>query len=434
MVQRTLTKKCKYFRSAILATAVLLTPTSNADIVATASTAIATQGIKTLLSDAIKQAEQAGDYVAFRMGTELRLSIEAWEKSNSALMDQAFSELSQQQQAFLTGTDRIASKLALEAEQSLDDIEDISNQWQNLVSSTILGDGTPVVSSYSPALYTPLNSGKPFRVSVKGANLNLEDPLLSVPDATPLLTGNTSVSLDFTIDDLSPEFDAAKTSMIETELTLHRPDDNIIKRWFGYTTPMTFKLPIMVGPSSLGSYTLTAVYTEDVERTENLSQNYSHSSGDVGYNCKSWNKGPSEVGRSIRNIKAETTRKHRAAKHEIKSSSSQGFTLEICAKRWTDATLTRVGTGPSDKHIKMTWQEVWTETVSKEFKSNNALNWGSDEPIIMPATTKSFVLTITSFDGRKHVFTGSGIKSLFDVTYDIAGKQVVISQSRQDSI
>ena len=79
-------------------------------------------------------------------------------------------------------------------------------------------------------------------------------------------------------------------------------------------------------------------------------------------------------------------------------------------------------------------QEVWTETVSKEFKSNNALNWGSDEPIIMPATTKSFVLTITSFDGRKHVFTGSGIKSLFDVTYDIAGKQVVISQSRQDSI
>lgn len=422
----------QYGRIALLGVALsALTVPAQADVMSTAATVVTTESIKSLLGNAIRQAEQSGDYLAFRVGTELRLSIEAWEQSNGRLLDKTFSELSQQQQAFLTGADRIATNLSLEVGKSLDKVEDLSNQWQNLASSTILANSVPLVSSYRPALFRPTDVGSSFRLGIKGANLNREAPSLSVPGGQVSLVGNTSVNLLFALKDLQPAFQDKETTLIETELTLYRPADNFILRLLGKSEPMVFKLPIMVGPTSLGSYELVAIHQESVERTQSKSANYSHSSGDASWNCKGFNQGPSETGRSMRNIALTVTTNGRASKHDLRSQSSQGYSVEICAKRWVDGpSLSKPAgdTGPGWRHVRMDWQEVWTEKVTKTTTSTGNLEWGKDVPLTMPSSTQSFTLKIKSFDGREMVFTGSGRKSLFDVQYNLAGKQVVIGQ------
>lgn len=399
------------------------------DIVLGASTAVALEGIKGLINGAISKAENTGDYLAFRLGTELRLSIEAWEKSNSDLLDKTFSDLSVQQQAFLTGTDRIAVRLANEVGASLDKMEDISNQWQNLVSSTVIGDNIPVVSSYRPAIFRPIDADNPFRVSIKGANLNKEEPKLFVSGAETTLSGNTSVSLLFSIKGLKPEFLDDRTSLMQMDLTLYRPADNWFGRLIGRTEPMSFKLPVMIGPKSLGAYELIANYSENVERVESKSVAFSHSSGDVSNNCKIFNRGPSENGRSIKDVRVIVTRAGRASGHRLVSSNPQGFSVEICARRWTDFNLARIGSGPGDRHVRVDYVEYWTETVARQKSYQGEIEWEKESLEDMPDSTKSFVLKIKSFDGRQLIFTGSGKKSLFDVSYDVAGKQVTIDST-----
>lgn len=393
------------------------------EVISTATTAAAILNIKNLLSGIIDKASNSGDYLMFRLGTEMRISIESWEKANSNLIDKAFSKLEQQQQVFLSGVDSLATKLSNEVEKSFDSIEGLSNQWHNLVSSTPIGDGVPIVSSFSRLFIRPTDLNKRSTINVNGANLGHGKPNLVVPGAKTSLIGNWSTGLSFSIEDLSLNFHESYVSTVHAELILFRPHTNLIKRAIGQLEEMKFKLPIMVGPSILGTYDLTISRRELVEKIEPKTEKFLHSSGSLDRDCKTFSRGPSVVGRGVRDIRVEVTRRGRESSHKLVSQSSQGFSLEICAQRYWIVAYT----GPGDRHVDVSWTEHWKEEETKTEARSGSLSWGG---IVeqLPASTSGFVLKIRPFDGRELIFVGPTKKSFLDVSYDAVNKNLLISQ------
>ncbi|HCB0151681.1 TPA: hypothetical protein MYM74_004529 [Klebsiella pneumoniae] len=69
-----------------------------------------------------------------------------------------------------------------------------------------------------------------------------------------------------------------------------------------------------------------------------------------------------------------------------------------------------------------------TSTTTTNPTESGVINWTDDVKLNLPKDTDSLSLEITTFDGRKRMFSDSGADEFFDV---IKGKNEVIIRPKQ---
>ncbi|EDQ05054.1 hypothetical protein OIHEL45_09943 [Sulfitobacter indolifex HEL-45] len=130
-----------------------------------------------IVDDAIEKAGNEGDYITFRIASELKLLIEGMRLAGNDLLNRTFTELDDsQQQVFqnlrvtLEGLQEGVAMQVSEIRAGIDQMHQISNDWQF---------AGPTVLRSSPAIQAPTNSENVFIV-FRGLSLDTANPRLTV--------------------------------------------------------------------------------------------------------------------------------------------------------------------------------------------------------------------------------------------------------------
>ena len=112
----------------------------------------------------------------------------------------------------------------------------------------------------------------------------------------------------------------------------------------------------------------------------------------------------------------------------IKNANGSGFCVDLTAK----------GKGLFNGRGKIIGEAVYTEykvtesEVKEDVSKNVPLFWGQDVLYDLPKDTKSFSITVVSFDSKSRSATGTLHEELFDVDYNAPARQVVIRPTTID--
>ena len=389
------------------------------DPASTISTAATLESLKGMVNDVIDTATNRADYILFRAGTELLISIQSWEKANTNLLDTAFTGLTEQQQIFFTKSERLAKLMTKEVSTTFEKAEILKNEVHNLVATLPTVDNHPTVSSYSPAIIPPLNIENSMTFKVNGAVFKYGKPFIKLGDNTFFPDGNTSNQLIFKLSELESLLTVSDKNIMLT-LTLFRPADGVWAWITNAIEPVDFKLPMIIAPNKYGKYTLQYEYTEQVTKRERKERLFHHS-GTSG--SALFNQGVSSSERNMDNIRS-IKEWGASSSHKIESQNSKSFSVRINVNRQNKPFG---GYPPGYRHAIYEWFEIWKETQTKEKSASETIEWGQDIAMSLPRTLTKFTLIIDGIDGRKHAFNSSGIKGFYDVNFNEANKQLILS-------
>jgi len=439
--------------SVVLSISLVFPSLCHAVIVETASTLVTIESIRQLINQAIDTATNRGDYLLFKAATELKGVVDSWEKANSRLIKQTFSQLDAQQQQFFRDSDKLATRLNDVATNQLETTRQIGELASQTVADIKFWDGKAAVLRSSPTVIHPAVSEEVL-LSVRGVSLDSANPRLR----------NASTNEDYKRIDLKRqevqfsiprstfEFLMVKPSRLQLELVYDNPMDGILNWILGKREEVVLPLSLLQLPQRLGEYTVSITTSTTTRLTQPKEREFSYSHGGNSEACDIQQVGPSndflinvdslapfaranpEAGKKIRlPLVGEITLPPklpsewgRNGSWRVESKAPQGFAIRLCAKRWHGP---GIDSGPGNQHVYLKWEEY--KEVTNDVQQANplktgALLWTADENVALPPDTKAINVRITTFNGFSREATYSRFDDFFEVDYNSATKQLIL--------
>ncbi|MBF6990786.1 hypothetical protein [Cupriavidus sp. IK-TO18] len=384
------------------------------------------------LDDLIVSAQDAGDYLSMRAAIEAKGVIETWKEANKELLDKAFSDLSETQRQTFNNARQLTERANQDIANRLEATQLLVNQANQLVESIPFSTST-YVTRYSPRV-KPAQIKNAVTLRVNGVNLDKGDPVLTLNQgpAARMVVGPMEVLYTVPVTALQGEAD--KLAIVPLKLTYSAPKEGFWNQLSGTRETVERELPIVTLPSNLGHFSYV-VETEGqqkvVEEWTSQKQKFKGKNKDVKKVVKpkagwrwDWEQGVNafkqagaggEAGKCNGISESESTADgivHSAHLDEIK----QGNPLNI-----------KYGPGWQNCVVKGPIYQMVTVKAKLPAQAG-ALNWTEDLRLPIPQNFKSVQLEVTTFDGRKRIFTDSGADKFFDV---IRGGSELIIRPRQ---
>lgn len=386
------------------------------------------------LDQLISSAQDAGDYLTMRAAIEAKGVIETWKEANKELLDKAFSELSETQRQTFNNARQLTERANQDVANRLETTQLLVNQANQLVESIPFSNNT-YVTRYSPRV-KPAQSKNAVTLRVNGVNLDKADPVLALNQgsATRMVVGPMEVL--YTVPVTALQGDADKLAIVPLKLTYTAPKEGFWNQLVGAREAVERQLPIVTLPSNLGKFTFVveteaqqkevAIWTAQQQKFEGKNKNVRKvATPKAGWRWD-WEQGVAafkqvggggEAG-SCNGVKeSESTADgivHSAHLDEIKSV--KGFPPEI---KW----------GPGWQNCAVTGPIYRMVTVKAKLPAQAGLmTWTEDLRLPIPQDFKSLQLEVSTFDGRKRIFTDTGADKFFDV---IRGGSELIIRPRQ---
>ena len=406
-----------------------------------------------IVDDAIEKAGNEGDYLTFRVASELKLLIEGMRLAGNDLLNRTFDELDDsQQQVFqnlrvtLEGLqDGIAMQVS-EIREGIDQIHQISNDWQF---------AGPTVLRSSPAIQAPTNSESVF-VIFRGLSLDNANPRLIVGGQDLERVKLEKNEVTFLLPTSLLSFDRTNVSLNRGELVLSTQSCAFLK-WGCNNDEVTFEYALMTLPEVVARVTVvaTTVSEERVYEGKERYKQFGYSTGDqTKRKCRTFNQGPhapgwfidtdSVVSRSRlvscpfpnTGLLAALAKAHcpngkynepaqfgRNGSATIRSKSPTGFSVEACAKGYIKGFSTKAG----ERRINIFWKEYKLEQQrSSQAPVSQEIAWGKSTDWQFPLDSEAVRIEIESFDGTTYVASGNDGGKFFEIDYNAGTKQLIV--------
>lgn len=367
------------------------------------------------LDSIINKARETADYSMMRAAMETKDAIQAWKGANMQLMDTAFSNLDKQQQQIFNNARQIEYRTAVDVEKQLKLAQDITNQVNQSIAS-IPGNDRTFITNFEPRVILPITKS-PITLRIKGVNLDKGNPTLELKgkSAPRMLIGPMEVQ--YKIDEKALPGVPLNLGTIPLMIKYTEPKDGFLNRLTGKRETVTRELPLITLPTQIGQFSYNVVTTSEKKEIKiwtsqlQLFEGRNTTIRKVVPPLEGWQwdweqgvkafkqvSGRGEAGHCNGIIESNSNRfsiTHTARVNRIWSTRQYGDGWQYCSLN-----------GPIFKMIKET-KIFATQT--------GVIEWTQDVRLPIPPDTTSITLEVTTFDGRKRIFTDSGADKYFDI-------------------
>lgn len=244
---------------------------SHAVIVETLAAGVVIDQLSASLRSALEQAKAVGNLFMAKMlqnGLDL---LDAWKKTNTDLINTAFDRLDASMQDGFRKIDALAAEAAQLRTETVQDVERLSGEWAQIVSTLPLAKGAAFILDYGPrVLLSKGTDDIPMRVV--GPNLSQASAVLTLPSGEKVsISAAAAQELDAILKRSSFTFSPTEASYAKLRVTYNAADVTGFFGFWGQWFPntQTSELPIWLLPETLGHYSLTTRVTQhNVETSE----------------------------------------------------------------------------------------------------------------------------------------------------------------------
>lgn len=405
---------------------------SNLGVNTTVGTAL--NKLRDTAEDVIGRAEIAGNNVAYVAGSQVLTAINAYEASNSRLLDKAFKGLSDQQYNFFSSTTVALQRIQDTADLSLFKAQGLINQTGTLMQMVPFTKEIAVISSYNQILVPPADDGQQSIIlKFQGFGFNYGTPRLIIGKYEITGKPTTSNAIEFVIPVGWAGFQETKASYLKGKLFLSEPQPRGFLKKLGDAllarpAPLNtreFDLRWLVLPRQVAQWQVKATYG-DMQRQEEIRREFvGFNSGNDDYACQSYPFRVRGQGRKIDGDPQRTEISDNFGNTTFANKSEESFTVVACAKGFRRGALNpRKYNGWT--HSVIQWKEYWMTATSPTKTDAGVLLWRQQWPIELPATTEKFILTLKTFENKELIADGTQDLEYVQVTYNPATKVIIL--------
>lgn len=409
-------------------------------IVSSVTTSVFIQQLFGELNRLIANAQNSGDYLLARTGIEAKNTIDAWQKANQGLLDEAFEKIDKTSRENFKQAELLIKQVNTGVLNAMEGAQQITDLSAQTLEGLKIGGGETFVRRFLPRVVPP-NAQETFRLRIIGVNLDKGEPQLrlSQGNAERKTLGPTEVEFTIPISEVAPH----KTHLqIKTfPLVYHSDDSSWFFRFLGLSSPkeVTRDISLVVLPSQLATYDAVAYRRFDRRDTRVDSVNLGQAQGrngriskvafppdgwkwDLGTNNANGHNGLDECKNQVQRnelrfcLTQEGGEAGRCDGIDNNQISEHGVTViyhfneirDIRRPGGSDGRVTCLFTGRMYK--------VVPRVETDQQLPSGILNWTQDVPIPLPSDTYNARVTLTTFDGRKRVIDSIGVDNFFAIS------------------
>ena len=389
-------------------------------IVETATVAASLQGIKGLITSAIDKAQNTGNYLLFKAGTELRSTIDTWERANSNLLNKAFRELNNSQRQFFANAEALATKINRDGQEQVEGIRQVAELINQTAQDVRIFDGSLGLFRYAPRIVYPGIKGDSkgeLTFTVRGVNFDRADPQLVLPDGKhakriTLLRQEAVFKVPATVFTFQP----TDTSYATLSFTYLNPTPGVlggVQDFFsGRKNRATTQIAVMQLPQVLGTFTLQSRTRETIRTVKDFERVFSW----TGRNeSKVWNQGPHDnnwriIISSLQN-RGEWGEAGKGC--SVINNNEHGFSIEVRTGK------VRKGfnpDGPGYQNCRYTWQEfIDHEAIRDQPVQPGQLTWTADVPLVLPDRVAGYLMTFRTWHGLERTTAATLVQNFYEI-------------------
>jgi hypothetical protein len=389
-----------------------------AEIAAGATTGAVVDGLISGVNNSIEKARQAGDYVTAVALARVLEALDAYKKANESLLDKAYSTIDQASRenfgrirsaiidADATGNNLLAKAAAL---------GDSANQ---LIAS--LPGGRPYISRFQPRIVPPTAIEK-YSVRINGVSLDKAEPVLALQEgrAQRAMVGPNEVQFSVPLSFTPRNPNAMQLYILPVTYT--QPKAGFWSWVSGATEQVSRQLPIIALPANLATFKVEGERKFERREVEEYSLDlgqYRGSNEDItraGAPRSGWKWDAADQAK----FTVWGTGGKSASCQEIVWGSSNEYSLSVRARVDRIGRSFRYPNGAPGRitcHVRGPIYRM-VQVIEPIQEISGTLGWLEDKSIKLPEGTSSYRVTVTTFDGRKRVFSNDDGDKFFDLRH-----------------
>ena len=384
------------------------------DMVASgALTGAVVDDVFTRVDQSMEKAKDTGDYVTAAALGRTKEAIKAWKLANADLLDIAFRDIQGTTQDILTSADADIDKISQQVNVSLDAVEHIMANADNIMQNLPLGKGQSYILNYSPRVIAPLNENSVF-LKFTGVNLDKAKAFIMVGDSR--IDGNVVGPLEANFNIPTSLVPGQEEKVVQHDLIVHysTASMSLIGRIFGLRNDVTSNITVFRIPVEIAKYEVTADYKEKqilekpayettvLDFRGRNTDMYKLAQPPAGWE---WNM---DLGKRPEFKVVEKGGEKGSCHTGIDWNDSTANGIKIGAR--VDE-IKNLGMGivkRKDGHVGCTLigPIYKTEDVDATFKKNGTLTWGRDEQVDMPQNCRNSKVSLKMFNGYTEIKSG----------------------------
>lgn len=402
--------------AALFAIYLAATPAHAFDIVATASSAAALEGVRGLVNGSIDKAQNAGDFLVFKTATELKVAIDSWEKANKAILDKAFKDLNESQRKFISDVNSAATKLEGSGTALMESVKEVGELWNQTLADAKIYDGSLALFRYAPRVAHPGMSGE-VSFTVRGVNFDKNDPQLILPNGKAAKrTSLTKQEAVYLIPSNTFSFQESRQQTAQLHLDYFAPSPGAFG-WIkdainGRSERVRTEISVMQLPKKLAEYSFAQSTKEVAVDTWQGSREFHFSGRD---DQKSFNQSPhdNDWRFNMGSLKIDRVWGEAGRGCHVMTNNQHGFQIEV-----------RVGViksfpniyGPGYQHCIYSWTEFKERTVVVDQPSKQGVfGWMEDVTLPVAANKAKYQLQVRTWDGKAKTHLGSATDPFYEI-------------------
>lgn len=387
-----------------------------AQIAATATAGAVVNELTSGINDSIENARQAGDYVTAVALARALEALDAWKKANVDILDKAFASLDEASRANFGRIRATVADIDAKVGDRLQQAAALGDSANQIVAS--FPGGRPFISRFQPRVVPPTATSD-YTVRVNGVSLDKAEPVLALKDgaAKRAIIGANEVQFSIPVS-FTPR-DANRIQMHTLAVTYTQPKPGIWSWMTGQTETVSRQLPIVALPANLATFKVEGMRTfnkrEEKGYELDLGQ-YKGKNKDIvraGAPLTGWNWDTANHDQ----FSVWGTGGEKASCKEVDWSSSNPYSVSVRARVDSISPSLKYPKGAPGKitcHVKgPIYRLVSTTEPIKEV--TGTIGWLEDSVVKLPEDMNSYQVTVTTFDGRKRVFSGEDADKFFEV-------------------
>ncbi|MBP8648567.1 MAG: hypothetical protein KBI02_09205 [Thermomonas sp.] len=367
------------------------------------------------LNELIDHATDSGDYLLARAGIEAKESITAWKSANSDLLDKAFSELDAASRENFARAQQLIANANAGVGDRLETTQQITENANQIVESIPLSGKDSYILRFLPRIVPP-TGGNDFLVRIRGVNLDRADPQIHLGNRLAERTLTGPLEAQFKIPRSSLPAASLGTQVIPLKVTYSTPRKSLWGKISGGRERVARELALIRLPDTIGTYRGTAIVKTSTREAETVSWNLDQFKATKRREYRMIKPGDGWIWDMSAPMSLAQGKGEKGRCEGIVASESSKDGLKVFAH--LDEIKDRRHPFGAPGYVNCTLKATRYKDLPgtrKTLLAMGSLTWGKDSAIDLPEGVESLEISVTTFDGRTRLFTGTGTDKFFDV-------------------
>lgn len=380
-------------------------------IAGSAATGVVLQQLFADLNTMIETARNEGEYLLAKAGVEAKDALEAWRSANEHLLNTAFKEIEEANQALFSRAHGLVFEINTGVGDNLEKAQQITEN-ANLIAESI-GNASYVIR-YLPRIVPP-QAEETFTLRIRGVNLDRANPVLKLSSTNAKRDLPGPLEAQFTIPISEIPRDASKILLKTFPLHFTTSSDSWLLNILGKRNQEAREITVVSLPEIMAKYEISGERTFSDKEVKPFTR-------DLGQ-FKAKNNRQYKIAKPDSGWKWDLSKPLIKYQGKGESGRCEGVDDNKTSENGVSFfahldEINKLGHAKKPGYVNCKLSGTLYRIVSKteDFpKQSGSLSWIKDKAIALPVDMSSFDLKIITFDGRERLFKNPGADRFFDV-------------------